>query len=116
VEVTLMGSLIEELEARETAARARVEALEAEIVELGEQVAVPGERDRDGHRGSPKPYFFTELADGREALLDGVSGDPVSVEDDRFDEELLFERLADVALRRGQQGLQLLMVWLCVSV
>jgi hypothetical protein len=34
VEVTLMGSLIEELEARETAARARVEALEAEIVEL----------------------------------------------------------------------------------
>jgi hypothetical protein len=33
-EATLMGSLIEELEAREAAARARVEALEAEIVEL----------------------------------------------------------------------------------
>ncbi|WKK22822.1 hypothetical protein QZH56_15560 [Streptomyces olivoreticuli] len=38
-----MGSLIEELEAREAAARARVEALEAEIVEL--TARLEGERE-----------------------------------------------------------------------
>ena len=38
-----MGSLIEELEARESAARARVEALEAEIVEL--TARLEGERE-----------------------------------------------------------------------
>ncbi|MFB6618211.1 hypothetical protein ACFCV9_29005 [Streptomyces sp. NPDC056367] len=38
-----MGSLIEELEARETAARARVEGLEAEIAEL--TVRLVGERE-----------------------------------------------------------------------
>jgi hypothetical protein len=42
-EATLMGSLIEELEAREAAARARVEALEAEIVEL--TARLEGERE-----------------------------------------------------------------------
>ncbi|WP_328841024.1 hypothetical protein [Streptomyces europaeiscabiei] len=38
-----MGALIEELEAREAAARARVEALEAEIVEL--TARLEGERE-----------------------------------------------------------------------
>ena len=42
-EATQMGSLIEELEARESAARARVEALEAEIVEL--TARLEGERE-----------------------------------------------------------------------
>jgi hypothetical protein len=42
-EATLMGSLIEELEAREAAARARVEELEAHIVEL--TARLEGERE-----------------------------------------------------------------------
>jgi hypothetical protein len=42
-EATLMGSLIEELEARELAARTRVEALETEITEL--TARLEGERE-----------------------------------------------------------------------
>ena len=72
-----MGSLFEELEAREVAARTRVEELEAELAELSGKLELARESQIEGTRSRLKrlvergwldedtPGMFTPAADGR---------------------------------------------------